>query len=444
MGGSMRILRMTAVFCLLAGLAFAQQSTSLATDPTTDETSTSVKRPQSFDQSALDKTVNPCEDFYRFACGNWMKNNPIPADKSSWGRFNELTEYNRSVLHKILDDLSQQKNLKGNDQKLADYYGSCLDEKGIDAAGLKPLQPQLNAIARIKTKQELAGVLASMHETGARGLFTFISRPQLHDASKEGAWADQGGMGLPGKDFYTKTDPKSVEIRTKYVQHIANMFKLLGDPADKADAEAQTVMAIEMKLADGAMTPTDRRDTRKLDHWMTLAEFEKLAPAIDWNRYFIGLGAPKFAELNVAVPDFYKAVQGVVDTSSLDDLKTYLRWHLVHSNAAMMPTAFVNENFDFYGKVLSGAQQLEPRWNRCVQATDNDLGEALGQKYVQLTFGEHGKERTLAMVRQIEKEMETDIDQLEWMTPETKKAAFAKLHDVANKIGYPDNWRDYS
>ena len=443
----MRIVRLLAALCLLGGFALAQDTSPLPytfNSPDEPTTATTPKRPSSFDESALDKTVNPCEDFYRFACGNWMKNNPIPPDKTSWGRFNELAEYNRGILHKILEDLSQKKGLKGNDQKLADYYSSCMNEKAIDEKGLEPLKTQLGWINGIKTKQDVTTVLAKLHDIGSRGFFVFISRPQLHDAAKEGGWADQGGLGLPNRDFYTRTDEKSVEIRKKYVAHIANMLKLLGDPADKVDGEAQKVMDIETKLAEASMTPTERRDTRKLDHQMSKADFAKLAPVIDWNQYFTAIGAPNFTELNVAVPDFYKTVQTVIDTTPLDDLKTYLRWHLARASSPMLPTAFVNESFDFYGKTLGGAQQLEPRWNRCVQATDGDLGEALGQKYVELTFGAEGKTRTLAMVHQIEEEMSKDINNLEWMTPDTKKAALAKLHDVANKIGYPDKWRDYS
>ncbi len=402
------------------------------------------KKPQSFDVTAIDKSVDPCEDFYRFACGNWMKNNPIPADKTSWGRFNELTEYNRSVLHKILDDLSQQKHLSGNDKKLADYYTSCMDESAIDAKGLAPLKPQLDMIARMKTKQDLTPVLAKLHDNGTRALFTFFARPELHDATKEAGWAVQGGLGLPNRDYYLKDDPKSAELRTKYQQHVANMFKLLGDPADKAEAEAKTVMDLETKLAESSMAPVELRDTRKLDHWMSVDDFAKLAPAIDWNKYFAELHAPEMSNLNVGMPEFYKTVQTLVDSVPLDQWKTYLRWHLVNSNASMLPTAFVNENFDFYGKTLNGAEKLEPRWERCVQATDGDLGEALGKKYVDLTFGAEGKARTLAMVQEIEKQMGADINQLDWMTPDTKKAALAKLHEVTNKICYPDQWRDYS
>jgi endothelin-converting enzyme/putative endopeptidase len=254
---------------------------------------------------------------------------------------------------------------------------------------------------------------------------------------------DQGGLGLPERDYYFKEDAKSAELRKQYVAHVQRMFELLGEKPDVASTKAKTVMAVETALAKGSLDVTSRRDPEKIYHRMPVKRLVELAPSFAWERYLKAIGAP-VAELNVAVPDFFKALEAQIKNVSVDDWKTYLTWHLVHSAAPVMPTAFVNENFEFYGKALTGAKELRPRWKRCVQYVDADLGEALGQKYVEMTFGQQGKEKMLAMVRALEKALERDIQQLDWMTPATKKRAVEKLHAISNKIGYPEVWRDYS
>ena len=396
----------------------------------------------SFDLNAIDKTADPCTNFYQYSCGNWLKNNPIPADQSSWGRFNELHERNQRTLRDVLETSSAKSTRSPVEQKIGDYYQACMDEKSIESKGIAPLKPVLDGVNAIKDKTALTPEMARLHMSGIAAFFSFSASQDLKDASKVIAHADQGGLGLPERDYYFKDDPKSVEVRTKYVAHVQKMFELLGHPAEKASAEAATVMRIETALAKGSMDVTSRRDPTKLDHPMPVSGLAALAPSIDWTKYLAGVSAP-VDSLNVVVPDFFKALDGQIKGNSLEDLRTYLTWHVVHSQAPLLSSAFVNENFNFYGKTLTGAKELRPRWKRCVQFVDGDLGEALGQKYVEVTSGERSKQKTLEMVRGLEKALEKDLKELDWMTPETKVRATEKLHAIADKIGFPDKWRNY-
>lgn len=420
-----------------AGAKVAEKSASTSAEKT-------VQRPKSFDLSAMDTTVNPCEDFYEYACGNWRKKNPIPPDQARWGRFNELLEYNRQFLHNILEKES------ANDpkrtpvmQKIGDMYQSCMDEAAVNAKGHAPLKPELDRIAAITSKDQLMETIAQLHSLGVPALFGFVAIPDLHNASVEVANVAQGGLGLPDRDYYLETDAKSQETREKYLTHVANMFVLLGDDPAAAKKEAQAVMDIETKLADAAYKRVQMRDPANRDHKMKIADLEVLAPNFKFDRFFTSTGAPAFTEVNVIPPDFFKKVNGVVESVSLEDWKTYLRWHLAHAAAPSLSDPFVNENFSFYGQYLNGAKELQTRWKRCVQTTDMLLGEALGQPYVNETFGADGKQRMLKMVNALEESLGQDIQELDWMTPETKKQALVKLHAITNKIGYPDVWRDY-
>ena len=398
-----------------------------------------------FDINALDKSADPCSDFYQFACGNWIKNNPIPADQSRWGRFSELAERNREVLRSILDEsAAPAPNRDPITRQIGDYYAACMDEKGIEAKGLKPLEPELNRIVALKDKTQLADEIARLHRIGTSAVFDFGSGQDFKNSTSVIAQFDQGGLGLPDRDYYLKDAPESVEIRHKYVAHLRKMFELAGEKADQAAADADAVMKLETALAKGSLDRVSRRDPEKVYHKMTARELEALGPAFQWNVYFRETGAPAFSAINVAWPDFVKAVNEQIQTASLDDWKTYLRWHVLHSSAALLPAAFVQENFNFYGKVLTGAAELRARWKRCVDLTDNQLGEALGRKFVERTFGAEGKERTLKMVGELEKALAADIQNLSWMTPATKAKAEEKLKAITNKIGYPEKYRDYS
>jgi putative endopeptidase len=398
-----------------------------------------------FSTANMDMTANPCVDFYQYACGTWMANNPIPADQSRWGTFDQLADRNREVLHQILEKASvNDPKRTAVEQKIGDFYASCTDEATIDQLGIKPLEPELIRIDAIKSKDQIVDELIRLHPFGAAVLFNFSSGPDAKNSMQMIADADQGGLSLPDRDYYLKEDPKSVKLRDEYVAHVQKMLELAGESASRAATDAQAVLRIETDLAKGSLDRVSRRDPNKTYHKMSVKDLAALAPSIDWPKYFAGLGAPSFTDLNVDVPDFFKALNAVIDNTSIADLKTYFRWHVLHAEAPLLAKPFLDENFHYFRQTLTGATQLEPRWKRCVEATDEDLGFALGQKYVEQSFPPAAKARVLGMVQEIEKMLGEDIQSLDWMTPATKQEALVKLRAVTNKIGYPDQWRDYS
>jgi endothelin-converting enzyme/putative endopeptidase len=398
-----------------------------------------------FSASNMDALVNPCVDFYQYACGTWMANNPIPPDQSRWGTSDLLLDRNRELLRGILDKAAVNDPKRSPvEQKIGDFYASCMDESAIDKLGIKPLSPELKRIAAIQSPAGLLDELVRLHLVGVNVLFSFGSSADSKNSRQVIASADQGGLGLPDRDYYLKNDPKSVKLRADYLAHVQAMLQLSGEPLAQATSDARAVVHIETELAAASLDRVSRRDPNQTYHKMPVKDFAAFTPDFDWPKYFSGLGTPAFTEIDVVVPGFYKALDGVLKNNSLADLKTYLRWHVLRAEAPLLASAFVDENFRFYGQTLTGVTQLQPRWKRCVQATDGDLGFALGQKYVETAFPPEAKARVLAMVGEIEKMMGQDIQSIDWMTPATKEQAEIKLRAVTNKIGYPDKWRDYS
>jgi len=419
-------MRLILIFLLLTVSALAQQGSGFTT-------------------ANMDMTVNPCVDFYRYACGTWMANNPIPPDQSAWGIGSDLVDRNRGILRGILEKASVNDPKRSPiEQKIGDFYASCMDESAIDKLGIAPIEPELKRIDAIKSKGQFADEMVPLALSGVAVLFNFSSSPDPKNSTRMIADIDQGGLGLPDRDYYLKDDPKSVKLRDQYVAHIQKMLELSGVSPAQAPAQAQVVMRIETDLAKGSLDLVSRRDPNQVYHKMSVKELAALSPTIDWPKYFSALDTPSFTDLNVDVPEFFKTVDTVLKNSSVADLKTYLRWHLLHAEAPLLAKPFVDENFHYFGQILTGAAELQPRWKRCVEATDSDLGLALGQKYVEQAFPPDAKARVLSIVQEIETMLGQDVQSLDWMTPATKQQALIKLRGVTNKIGYPDKWRDYS
>ena len=400
--------------------------------------------PQSvLDVDSLDRSVDPCSDFFAYSCGGWLKKNPIPADQTSWSVYSQLQDENKLLLRQILEQ-AEAPSPKRNaiTQKIGDYYAACMDENAIEAVGARPLQADLARIAGLQSKSQMADLVGALAADSF--LFSFHSVQDFKDSTQVIANADQGGLGLPDRDYYLKLDAKSRKLRADYVAHVEKMFELLGDSPPAARREAKSVLRIETALARGSMNRVDRRNPYKLYHKMNVPEFEVLTPDFQWTAYLTRIGRTNLQSVNVTYPEFFKVMNRELKRENLKNWQAYLRWHLVHANAAYLSSPFVNASFAFYGKELQGAQEIQPRWKRCVGYVDDDLGEALGQAYVEKYFSPEAKQRALQMVRQIEDAMQSDIESLPWMSAETKARALEKLRAVSNKIGYPDKWRDYS
>lgn len=405
------------------------------------------KNPQPLDPKNMDTSVSPAQDFYLYANGGWIKRNPIPPEFSRWGSFNELTEKNNDALHEICERVSKTQidpKTAPEVQKVGDFYASGMNEEAVNAAKAAPLADELKKIDAIKDRNDLLGAIARFHATGMHAFFGFTSGQDDKNSVMVIAQAYQGGLGLPDRDYYTKEDEASKKLREQYVQHVAGMLKLAGEPRDKAQQDAQKVMALETSLARPARTRVELRDPQKNYNKMTQAELQKLTPDWDWKKFFDGIGVKEPGDINVGQPDFFKAANDVFKNTSIEDWKTYLRWHLIHGTAPFLSKEFVDENFNFFSKTLTGTQQIRPRWKRVVTATDGVLGEALGKLYVADHFPPEAKTRAVEMVNNLKEALADRIKTLEWMDDATKQQALKKLAAFTVKIGYPDKWRDYS
>jgi putative endopeptidase len=399
-----------------------------------------------FDPADFDRSVAPCDDFYKFTAGGWMKNNPIPSDRSTWTTFGKLRANNEAILHDILEEAAKDKSAApgSNRQKIGDFYSSCMNESQAEAVGAKPLDPEFQRIAAVKDVPSLQEEIAHLQQIGVDLAFGFGSVQDFKDSTRVVFVAAQGGLGMPDRQYYLDDDDRSKTLRAGYVQHVTNMFKLLGDDAATSAAEARVVVDMETSFAMAATKRELLRDPERNYHMMTLVQLADLTPHFSWPAYFQQVGAPAVSQVDVAQPDALKAVDAAIASVSLADWKTYLRWHLIHNAAPTLSAKFVDENFDFFSRQLQGTAQNLPRWRRCVQATDGELGEALGQIYAERYFPPEAKARAIVMVHNLMAALRDDLTTLDWMSPETRQQALHKLDKMNLKIGYPDKWRDYS
>jgi endothelin-converting enzyme/putative endopeptidase len=435
-----------ALFVLLAGASGTVAPSAVAQAKPAADTENNPTLPPGIAKEFLDTSADPCVDFPKYACGNFTKLYPIPADKSGYGTGAIVYDHTQFALHALLEKVeADNPSRTPNEQKTGDFYATCMDTDAIQAAGLKPLQPELDRLAAIKDKSELTALLAHYQLINVNAFFGYGEQQDFKDASKQIAAVDQGGLGLPERDYYLRTGDAAEKTRKQYVQHIADVLRLIGEPEAKAAGDAQTIMQLETTLAKASMDITSQRDPNNIYHPMPVTQLAALTPVIAWAEFFPATGAPPITELNVTNPDFFKALNALIQSTDLETLKTYLRWQLVNGIPSYtLPAALDEAHFNFYNHQLRGQPQQQARWKRCATATDGALGEALSEVYVKTYFSPESKQKTVQMVQDIEAAMDKNIDTLTWMSAATKVKAKEKLRLVADKIGYPDHWRDYS
>ena len=443
----MRIAGTLAVALSLCALSAAQSGSAAGSMPTLER----------FSPDQVDKSLDPCTDFFKYACSKWIKANPIPPDQVGWGTFNSLAIWNVAAVHQTLEDATNT-SASGNpvEKKVGDYYSSCMDEPAINKAGIAPLQPLLDRIAKLNHKSQLPELIAAIHQSIRPANLNFIdaqyqgvlfgiyASPDFDNAALMLAALDQSGMAMPSREFYLKDDDKSKQIREKYLKHVSRLLELSGESSAQAAKDAQTVLAMETALANAAMDIVVRRDPKNLNNKMSLEGVQALTPSFSWKAYLTAMHAPPSPQYLVLAPDFFRGMEKLIASEPVDHWRPYLRFSTLHFLASSLSQPFVEKNFDFFGRTLGGAQQIQPRWRRCSINADIDLGEAVGQAYVAKYFPPQNKERMLAMVKAIESALSEDIDTATWMSAETKQKAHIKLAAQVDKIAYPDHWRDYS
>ena len=439
----MKSFRFASVPVICGVLAVAQSMSAQSNQPS-NAAPVAPKPIQSFDLNAIDKSVDPCVNFYEYACGNWRRNNPIPADQSRWGRFNELRERDRYLLWVDLNRAANDPKTPLQ-RKYGDFYAACMNTELADQLGEKPIQPVLASIDALSDKKGLAALIVRLQvEDATSAFFNFGSEQDEKDSQKQIGALYQGGLSLPDRDYYILDDERMTKIRKQYKDYVVALLKLAGDNDEKAAAEAESVLTIETALAKGSMPRVDLRDPAKRYHLLPVSDLNTLAPDFDWNAYLAGAPAPAIHELNIGTPDFFRAMNEVIQNQSLENIKSYLRFHAINSAAPWLSQAYVDLNFNFFQKTLQGQKEQEARWKRCTSLTDRSMGEAVGQDWVKENFPPEAKANMEKLVAALEKSLSEDIQSLPWMTPETKKQAEAKLAAFRQNIGYPEKWRDYS